>query len=76
MALEDQENGGNPYLQQQLVLAPLSAVANDPKRREQILSAGWDMVVVDEAYHLGWYPQSHDESYGIVESLALFLIHI
>ena len=70
LALEDQEDGGNPYLQQQLVLAPLNAVANDPKRREQILSAGWDMVVVDEAHHLGWSPSAHDESYGLVESLA------
>ena len=70
LALEDQEDGGNPYLQQQLVLAPLSAIANDPKRREQVLSAGWDMVVVDEAHHLEWSPQSHDESYGLVESLA------
>lgn len=70
LALEDQEDGGNPYLQQQLVLAPLNAIANDPKRREQVLSAGWDMVVVDEAHHLGWSPTSHDESYGLVESLA------
>lgn len=70
LALEDQEGGGNPYLQQQLVLAPLNAIANDPKRREQVLSAGWDMVVVDEAHHLGWSPTSHDESYGLVESLA------
>jgi ATP-dependent helicase HepA len=70
LALEDQEDGGNPYLQQQLVLAPLSAIANDPKRREQVLSAGWDMVVVDEAHHLQWSPQSHDEGYGLVESLA------
>lgn len=70
LALEDQENGGNPYLQQQLVLAPLNAIADDPKRREQVLSAGWDMVVVDEAHHLGWSPSSHDESYGLVESLA------
>lgn len=70
LALEDQEDGGNPYLQQQLVLAPLSAIANDAKRREQVLSAGWDMVVVDEAHHLEWSPQSHDEGYGLVESLA------
>ncbi len=70
LALEDQEDGGNPYLQQQLVLAPLNSIAHDPKRREQVLSAGWDMVVVDEAHHLGWSPQSHDESYGLVESLA------
>ena len=70
LALEDQEDGANPYVQQQLVLAPLNAVANDPKRREQILSAGWDMVVVDEAHHLGWSPTAHDESYGLVESLA------
>ena len=70
LALEDQDGGGNPYLQQQLVLAPLSAIAGDPKRRQQVLSAGWDMVVVDEAHHLEWSPQSHDESYGLVESLA------
>ena len=70
LALEDQEDGGNPYLQQQLVLAPLSAIANDPKRREQVLSAGWDMVVVDEAHHLQWSRQSHDEGCGLVESLA------
>lgn len=70
LALEEQEGGGNPYVQQQLVLAPLNAIANNPKRREQVLSAGWDLVVVDEAHHLGWSPQSHDENYGLVESLS------
>ena len=70
LALEEQEDGDNPYLQQQLVLAPINTIAGNDRRREQVLSAGWDMVVVDEAHHLKWSPQEHDESYGLVESLA------
>lgn len=69
-ALEDQEDGANPFMQHQLVLGSLAHISENDRRRQQVLSSEWDMVVVDEAHHLQWSPTEHDEAYGLVESLA------
>ncbi len=60
----------NPFLAVQLVLGSVTFLAMDPVRREQAVAAGWDMVVVDEAHHLGWSPEATSASYGLVEELA------
>lgn len=62
----------NPFLSDQLALCSVSFPANDEKRREQIVAAGWDIVVVDEAHHLEWSPQEEDVSaeHRLVEQLA------
>jgi len=39
-------------------------------RREQALAAGWDMVVVDEAHHLAWSPETESAEYALVAQLA------
>ncbi|MBU1172829.1 MAG: RNA polymerase-associated protein RapA [Proteobacteria bacterium] len=41
----------NPFLEDQLGICSVS-FARDPRRKEQILAAGWDMLVIDEAHHL------------------------
>ncbi len=39
-------------------------------RRGQAIEAGWDMVIVDEAHHLGWTPEVASPEYTLVEQLA------
>lgn len=42
----------SPFETEQLILCPFSLFADHASAREDALSAGWDMVVVDEAHHL------------------------
>ncbi len=44
---------GQSFLDDQVILCPIALVAADEKRRAQVIQAGWDLVVVDEAHHLG-----------------------
>ena len=60
----------NPFLDDQLVLCSLSLFTGKPLRLEQALAAGWDMLVVDEAHHLGWSEQGTSAEYAAVEQLA------
>lgn len=70
VAIEAGEPGANPFLDDQVILCPLSLLAENPTRAAQAVSAGWDLVVVDEAHHLAWSPEAPSPEYAIVESLA------
>ncbi len=63
----------NPFLSAQLGLCSVSFPGSSEKRREQILEAGWDLVIVDEAHHLGWstYEEEISAEYKLVEKLAV-----
>ena len=63
--------GRNPFQDDQLILTDLDFLAKSPKRAKQISDAGWDMLVVDEAHHLIWTPESVSTEYQLVETLAL-----
>ena len=69
-ASEQGEPNGNPFLSAQLVLAGVGYLGGNPARREQAVAAGWDLVVVDEAHHLGWTPEQASAEYLLVEELA------
>jgi len=69
-AIEAANPGANPFLEDQLVLSKLSLFTGNEKRVEQALAATWDMVVVDEAHHLGWAPQAVSREYALVEALG------
>ncbi len=58
--------GANPFLDDQLVLCPLSLFTAQAGRLQQALEAGWDLLVVDEAHHLGW----PSPEYATVEALG------
>ena len=51
MDAEQNDVSVNPFLEDQLGICSVS-FAQEPRRKEQILAAGWDMLVVDEAHHL------------------------
>ncbi|MBD8527737.1 RNA polymerase-associated protein RapA [Pseudomarimonas arenosa] len=70
---ESMELGGdpsNPFEDEQGIIAATTWLANDGKRREQLLAAGWDLLVVDEAHHLGWQVDQISPEYALVEALA------
>ncbi len=62
---------GNPFLSEQLVLSGQDFFRQNPVRQQQALSAGWDMVVVDEAHHLEWHESQASAEYRFVEQLSL-----
>ncbi|HJW73143.1 MAG TPA: SNF2-related protein, partial [Geothrix sp.] len=68
-AIEAADSGANPFLDNQLLLCDLS-LFKDPQRLQQALEAGWDLLVVDEAHHLGWSPEAASPEYALVEALG------
>ena len=73
---EDQDNyrtedDNNPFLTEQLILCSQQFFSDFPRRQQQALQAGWDMVIVDEAHHLEWSEQAVSPEYRFVEQLAL-----
>jgi ATP-dependent helicase HepA len=69
-AIEGTDPEGNPFLDDQLVLTSLSLFSGSERRLQQALDAGWDMLVVDEAHHLGWSPEKVSRDYAVVEALG------
>lgn len=69
-ALEASNPQGNPFFDDQLVLCSRSFLATSSKRARQAVTAGWDMVVVDEAHHLEWSPAQASAEYRLVEALS------
>lgn len=69
-ACEQSDPGNNPFLATQLALCSVSFLASDESRRGQAIGAGWDLLIVDEAHHLAWTPESASPEYMLVEHLA------
>jgi ATP-dependent helicase HepA len=69
-AIETANPEANPFLDDQLVLASLSLFIGRERRIAQALAAGWDLLVVDEAHHLGWTPEAVSPEYALVEALG------
>ena len=60
----------NPFLSEQLVLAGLECLMADPRRQSAALEGQWDLVVVDEAHHLGWSEDRPSDEYQFVAQLS------
>ena len=60
----------NPFLDDQLVLSGIRLFTGSAERLHQALEAGWDLVVVDEAHHLGWSPDQASPEHSVVEQLS------
>ena len=71
-SIEDGPEGGdaNPFLDSQLVLCPLSLLADDARRGRQATAAGWDLLIVDEAHRLSGAGADGEGGYVVVERLA------
>jgi ATP-dependent helicase HepA len=64
------EDNSNPFLSEQLILCSQSFFSEHPRRQQQALHAGWDMVIVDEAHHLEWSELAVSPEYRFVEQLG------
>ncbi len=60
----------NPFEDEQCIIASVDWLASHGKRADQALAASWDMLLVDEAHHLAWTPESSSPAYDLVESLS------
>ena len=56
----------NPFLDSQLVLVSAPFLGGSPKRSEQAVAAGWDLLIVDEAHHL----EAGSDGYELAAQLA------
>ncbi|TAN65004.1 MAG: RNA polymerase-associated protein RapA [Methylobacter sp.] len=66
----DEAVGDNPFLTEQLVLCSQGFFSKYPRRQQQAIAAGWDMVIIDEAHHLEWSEQAPSSDYLFVEQLG------
>jgi ATP-dependent helicase HepA len=69
-AIEAANPETNPFLENQFVLCSLNLFTKNQNRLEQALAAGWDILVIDEAHHLGWSPEIVSPEYAVVENLS------
>ncbi|MEQ5316868.1 RNA polymerase-associated protein RapA [Providencia vermicola] len=67
---EAQHDSDNPFETEQLVLCSLDFVRRNKQRFDQLVEAGWDMMVVDEAHHLQWSEAAPSREYQVIETLA------
>ncbi len=67
---DSQENDVNPFLDEQLVLCSLPFLLDSSRRQEQVLCGEWDMMIVDEAHHLGWSEDEVSKEYALIERLS------
>ncbi|ETR72779.1 MAG: hypothetical protein OMM_01447 [Candidatus Magnetoglobus multicellularis str. Araruama] len=65
-AVEKESKGSNPFEQAQLIMSTIETISDDPIRKSQVIEAGWDMVVIDEAHHL----QIKSPVYPAIQELA------
>jgi len=56
----------NPFESAQLAIVPIATLSDCAERTEQAITAGWDIVVVDEAHHL----EVGSAEYGLVAALG------
>src|SRR5690606_32358965 len=54
----------------QLIICSTEFLAASEQRSGQALTAGWDMLVVDEAHHLEWSVDKVSQEYAVVELLS------
>ncbi len=64
------EKYSSPFESEQKILCPLSLVSHATETQQHVLSATWDIVIVDEAHHLTWSKQKVSPEYQCVEQLA------
>jgi len=62
---------GNPFLEDQLILCSQDFLLENPERIPQVIEAGWDLLIVDEAHHLEWSPEEASEGYELIQALAM-----
>ncbi|HEY3998611.1 MAG TPA: SNF2-related protein [Candidatus Xenobia bacterium] len=65
-----EQEGLSAFQTTPLALCSLELVAKHKERLMQAAAAGWDLLIVDEAHHLGWQKEGAGRRYKAVERLA------
>ena len=65
-----QNDSRNPFLEEQLVLCSIETLTQEERWAEAITAVGWDLLVVDEAHHYEWSPDTVSAEYTIIEKLS------
>lgn len=60
----------NPFFTEQLIICSLDFVTKNRQRCDELASAEWDLLVVDEAHHLAWADGNPSREYRAVETIA------
>jgi len=71
MEIEASNSGINPFSDSQFVLSTIGLFTDSKRRLQQAIDASWDILVVDEAHHLGWTRSTVSPEYAVVESLGM-----
>ena len=66
----DAADNENPFHSEQLILCSLEYLIKHPEQVAHAHNGEWDLLVVDEAHHLLWSPESASPEYQLVEQLA------
>ena len=69
-AIELNSDGRNPFQDDELVITDTAFIVANPERAKQLVTAGWDLMVIDEAHHLSWSPEDESSEYVLAEALA------
>ncbi len=69
-SIEAGDSDANPFLDSQLVICSIAFLSESRERASQVLAAGWDLLVCDEAHHLEWSVENASPQYRLVEALA------
>ena len=68
-ATEEQEEV-NPFTTESMIICTLDWLVQTPKRVQQILAAGFDMLIVDEVHHLVYDEVNPSLEYQLVQQLT------
>lgn len=60
----------NPFNSEQLIICSLDFLSQNEERRQQVLEADYDLLVIDEAHHLVWSEDEPSPEYQCVEQLS------
>lgn len=69
-ACRRQSPEANPFLDEQWVIVSQDFMVSEAAVTEAVVSAPWDVLVVDEAHHLEWSEDFVSPAYALVERLA------
>lgn len=66
----EEHDSTNPFLDSQLVITSIDLLTQHSNRSKQVVEAGWDMLIVDEAHHLTWSVEEASPEYALVEKIS------
>ncbi|MDD2389330.1 MAG: RNA polymerase-associated protein RapA [Desulfobacterales bacterium] len=65
-SIEKSDPGVNPFLENQLYICSIDFLISGQKRFRQVVAAGWDMLIVDEAHRV----KENTSHYQLIQALA------